>query len=398
MEAALKEQEEQLTKNVKQSSQHLRTAEYYYAYDFVYSYVSQPFSIKENEMLFHCAQYLMSAMTEASEVPSEVNKVTVLLALSKLAPQLNMMRLARQVHERLQQFVIPPQLADYLDVVTLQMRGKPFHDRDDLLISCPRCGQTCPSLPTVSAGGDRCSNCHLPFVRCWASFVVLPLVEFVLDPSLGDAEAEAILSGLSSVATQDQIKDSNNPNAKTTTTTSYNKDLRGKQTQGANADVITFTNDDYIDAAIGKDGGNDEDESSSFNSAHQDPFSRQLLHMQLTRNTELTGAGSSSFSNSKKQNRYQPIVVNGKQLRKLARDDVFIAHRGYGLPNSYYRNMQPTRANITICYSCNKFFKVEEFEFACMKRSGACPFCRVRRDEAQQLLKQKKKKVKLSNK
>jgi hypothetical protein len=187
---------------------------------------------------------------------------------------------------------------------------------------------------------------------------------------LSSNPADAIASaGAGDANQQNQQKKSEN----------YNKELRGRETTGQGADVITFTNDDYIDAAIGHADG----ASSQFNTAHQDPFSRQLLHLQMT---------STSSSETKTKQKYQPIVVNSSHLRKLSNDDVFVSHRGYGLPNAYYRNMQSSRVSVTMCYSCNKFFRVEDFEFACMKRSGACPFCRVRRDEAQDLLKKKLKK------
>ena len=370
--------EAQLAKQLKLHTHYYRVAEYYYAYDFVYSFLTQPFSTRDPTMLFHCAQYLVSAMTESASLPSEIDKVTVLLALSRLAPQLGMLRLSRQVHERLQQFVVPAKLVEITDVDTLLMRGKPFHDREELLIVCPRCGQSNPSLPSASAGGDRCANCLLPFVRCWASFAVLPLVEFVLDPSLRDSEAELILSGLSS---SPEVIQTSATARRNSTAAAALKGQTGQST--AAADVITFTNDDYIDAAIGH--------APSSLGGNTDPFSRQMLHLEMTR-TELLSSGGGGAAGAgggaagagapvSLKPRYTAIHVSAAQLRKLAREDVFVATRGWGLPNAYYRNMNP-RVAITMCHGCNKFFRVEDFEFSCMKRSGACPFCRTRAADA----------------
>jgi intraflagellar transport protein 122 len=271
-------------------------------------------------------------------------------------------------------------VGEFMDVATLLMRGKPFHDRDELLIVCPRCGQTNPPLPATTAAGDRCAHCSLPFVRCWATFQVLPLVEFKLDAALRDAEAEAILSGLSGAADQIQSSASASDYGRAGGLSGMQQQQpqqqnKREQREAAAADVLTFNNDDFIDAAL-------DDGDGGGRNLNIDPFSRQMLALEMTR-AELGAAASSGSSSSAatRHHKYNAVTVNAAQLRKLPKDDVFVAHRGWGLPNAYFRNMDP-RVAVTICHGCNKFFRVEDFEFACMKRSGACPFCRTRRNEA----------------
>ena len=74
----------------------------------------------------------------------------------------------------------------------LLVQAKPMRDDPDHLPVCYRCGSANPLLNPFSnrfAKGDVCTNCGHPFVRSFINFDVLPLVEFVPDPSISDEEA-----------------------------------------------------------------------------------------------------------------------------------------------------------------------------------------------------------------
>lgn len=62
-----------------------------------------------------------------------------------------------------------------MEAAALAARSKPFEDHESLMPVCPRCTT---ANPVLSTQGDRCLNCGAAFVRCLASFRVLPLVEF----------------------------------------------------------------------------------------------------------------------------------------------------------------------------------------------------------------------------
>ena len=62
-----------------------------------------------------------------------------------------------------------------LEAAALAARSRPFEDRELLMPVCPRCAT---ANPVLSSQGDRCLNCGAEFVRCFASFRVLPLVAF----------------------------------------------------------------------------------------------------------------------------------------------------------------------------------------------------------------------------
>ena len=70
----------------------------------------------------------------------------------------------------------------------LTIQAKPVKDLPELLPVCFLSGQTNPLLNPQSAGDMSISCGHL-FVRSFAHFEVLPLVEFVPAPGLSDEDA-----------------------------------------------------------------------------------------------------------------------------------------------------------------------------------------------------------------
>lgn len=194
---------------------------------------------------------------------------------------------------------------------------------------CFRCGQT---NSAVSAAGDRCAYCMHKFVRSWASFEVLPLVEFVLAEGLSDADAEHVLH--SGGGKQKMIQE-------------WSEKAEG------DANVMTF-NDELVDAAL--NGGN-------ATSGGGDPFARQLMQIEL----------------NAQDKSYRPIVCSADHLKAFKRDEIFVVkHSSIGLPirHQFYRNMV-LAIHITQCNGCHSFFLEEELEFALLKGNG-CPLCRHR--------------------
>ncbi|KAK5968432.1 hypothetical protein GCK32_016817 [Trichostrongylus colubriformis] len=68
--------------------------------------------------------------------------------------------------------------------MTVNIRAKPFSDADDLLPVCHRCGFNNPLTC-----GMNCIHCKTAFVYSFATFEILPLVEFTVDPNLPIDEA-----------------------------------------------------------------------------------------------------------------------------------------------------------------------------------------------------------------
>ena len=317
----------------------VRRADCYYAFHLVHTYMSQPFTTCEHQAIFNACKFLSSVLSAtpqpipgiSDDVPYNIYKVDVLLALGRLCSAMELNRVARTVYEKLQQFVLSPTIQEQVDIATLAIRGRPFQDKEEFLSTCARCQQT---VAGFTAPGDRCPNCFHPFVRSFVSFEALPLVEFILADDLTDGKAEQIV--LAGVGKQP-------------------KGLDWKDDNGNGADVITFS-DDIVDVALNSQANGGVDS--------RDPFARQLVQIELSGRTK---------------GQYVPIKCDANMLKKFRADEIYIVRRSKhapGLPiaNKYYRLMLPN-VGITICENCQHFFHDEEYEFELMRGNG-CPVCR----------------------
>ena len=115
------------------------------------------------------------------------------------------------------------------------------------------------------------------------------------------------------------------------------------------ADVMTLDDDDYLDKAALGSGG-----------MEKDLFTRSL-------NLALETQGSS----------YQPIILSASALGSLRRGEVFVCRSQIkGKRATFYRNMLPDIA-IAISQPCNRFYHLEDFEFAYLSNKG-CPYSRLK--------------------
>nr|CCC93690.1 predicted WD40 protein [Trypanosoma congolense IL3000] len=335
--------EAQWALRIKRSTECVRRADIYYAYHFVYLHVTQPFTYDELT-LFNASRYVIS-MTSNNTVPLNVGRGEVLYTLAHIATKLDMTRTARMAFERLHSVVLPTKVMEQVDVDSLLLRSKGFNDNDELLDMCFRCKQIAQQF---ASAGDRCPTCFHPFVRCFVTFVNLPLVEFTLSNDLSDTEAERIiLTGAGRKSAENKGDSGGN-------------DYKGWKADGG-ADVITFAEEeDNLDAlidhqlaALGRGGA-----------AGSDPFGAQLKY--------ILRPGRASKG-------YQPFVVNAEMLCRMRRDEVFVVKAGFGkLPvqNKYYRVVNRS-VGIILCPGCQHFFKDDNYEYECMKGKG-CPLCRHR--------------------
>lgn len=166
-------------------------ADLYYAYANIHSFVTDPFTSFQPEMLFQVSRFIINSLGVADKVPLGISKTATLYTLAKQAMQLGAYKLARGAFDRLQKLFIPIKFAD-VELDMLLVQAKPIRDAPELLPVCYRCGSTNPLLNPFNnkyAKGDVCTNCGHPFVRSFINFDILPLVEFVPEKSLSDEEA-----------------------------------------------------------------------------------------------------------------------------------------------------------------------------------------------------------------
>ncbi|XP_070558026.1 intraflagellar transport protein 122 homolog [Ptychodera flava] len=293
-----------------------RKAEIYYVYHSIQRYTEEPFTSHLPEALFNIARYLLHGMIR--DIPLGISKVATLYALAKQSRSLGAFKLARYAFEKLQSLKIPSRFQESIDLGSITIRSKPFHDSEDVLPMCYRCSTTNPLLNNQ---GNKCINCKQPFVHSFSSFEVLPLVEFVLEDGITDEEAVQLLDmDLPSSKRADKWKESNLGNA---------------QSMRLDDDMMQ-----------------QQDE---------DPFTSRMM----------------SFEQG--GNDFQPVVVNRSVLQSLDRSHVIVKKWPPPLRYHFYKSVMPD-VSITLCQSCNQMFHTDDYELLVLQKNH-CPFCRKPVDE-----------------
>uniref|UniRef100_A0A8D0LBE5 Intraflagellar transport protein 122 homolog n=1 Tax=Sphenodon punctatus TaxID=8508 RepID=A0A8D0LBE5_SPHPU len=281
--------------------QHL--AELYHVYHSIQRYTEEPFSFHLPETLFNISRFLLHNLTK--ETPLGISKVNTLFALAKQSKALGAYKLARHAYDKLQGLQIAARFQKSIELGSLTIRSKPFHDSEELVPLCYRCSTNNPLLNNL---GNVCINCRQPFVFSASSYEVLHLVEFFLEEGITDEEAVALI-------------DLEAPR--------LNK--RGdKWQEKTNAQTMRLVDDtDLIE--------------------EDDPFTAKLSFEQ----------GGSEFV---------PVVVNRAVLRSMSRRDVLIKRWPKPLHWQYFRSLLPD-ASITMCPSCFQMFHSEDYELLVLQHN-----------------------------
>ncbi|XP_053932858.1 intraflagellar transport protein 122 homolog isoform X1 [Cuculus canorus] len=297
--------------------QHL--AEVYHVYHSIQRYTEEPFSFHLPETLFNISRFLLHSLT--NETPLGISKVNTLFTLAKQSEALGAYKLARHAYDKLQGLQIPARFQKSIELGSLTIRSKPFHDSEELVPLCYRCSTNNPLLNNL---GNVCINCRQPFVFSASSYEVLHLVEFYLEDGITDEEAVALI-------------DLEAPRLN-------KRENKWQEVMHDNAQSLRL--DDSTDII--------EDD---------DPFTAKLSFEQ----------GGSEFV---------PVVVNRAVLQSMSRRDVLIKRWPKPLRWQYYRSLLPD-ASITMCPSCFQMFHTEDYELLVLQHN-CCPFCRRRIDESNQ--------------
>ncbi|XP_063267437.1 intraflagellar transport protein 122 homolog isoform X2 [Prinia subflava] len=319
-EEAQKENEEQQAEMLQKFHHFQHLAEVYHVYHFIQRYTEEPFSFHLPETLFNISRFLLHSLTK--ETPLGISKVNTLLALAKQSKALGAYKLARHAYDKLQGLQIPDRFQKSVELGSLTIRSKPFHDSEELVPLCYRCSTNNPLLNNL---GNVCINCRQPFVFSASSYEVLHLVEFYLEDGITDEEAVALI-------------DLEAPRAN-------KRENKWQEMLSDNAQSLRL--DDSTDIIMEDD----------------DPFTAKLSFEQ----------GGSEFV---------PVVVSRAVLRAMSRRDVLVKRWPRPLRWQYYRSLLPD-ASITMCPSCFQMFHTEDYELLILQHN-CCPFCRRRTDESNQ--------------
>ncbi|XP_064289253.1 intraflagellar transport protein 122 homolog isoform X2 [Passer domesticus] len=313
-----RENEGQQTEMLQKFHHFQHLAEVYHVYHFIQRYTEEPFSFHLPETLFNISRFLLHSLTK--ETPLGISKVNTLLALAKQSKALGAYKLARHAYDKLQGLQIPDRFQKSVELGSLTIRSKPFHDSEELVPLCYRCSTNNPLLNNL---GNVCVNCRQPFVFSASSYEVLHLVEFYLEDGITDEEAVALI-------------DLEAPRV---------SKRENKWQEMMTDHVQSLKLDDSTDII--------EDD---------DPFTAKLSF-----------EGGSAFV---------PVVLGRAALRAMSRRDVLVKRWPRPLRWQFYRSLLPD-ASVTVCPSCFQMFHTEDYELLILQHN-CCPFCRRRIDESNQ--------------
>ena len=288
-------------------------AEMYYAYDFIYRAMDEPFRSSLPSTLLNIGQFLLSKFATRDEMPLGISLAYVLNTLAKHGDALGAYKLARFAYNKLQGLKIPASWQAQVDLACIVSRSKPLTDADDLLPMCYRCSAT---NPLVSGKGDVCVSCGGCFVRSFVTFEHLPMVEFEISDDITPKEARRLIR-----------EEPPERGGAASARRAYN--VGGDE---------QFTFEDGPGAERGILGGNDA-------------FA-QVMSMPNV-----------------------PIVCDRVMLRNLSPNEVVVKPSGCALIRPRYFRLMDTESPVTVDEN-GCFYEADEYELACLE-FGRTPFTRL---------------------
>uniref|UniRef100_A0A667ZHE5 Intraflagellar transport protein 122 homolog n=1 Tax=Myripristis murdjan TaxID=586833 RepID=A0A667ZHE5_9TELE len=186
-----RESDEQKHEMLKKFERFQRLAELYHVYHSIQRYTDEPFSSHVPETLFNICRFLLNNLTK--DIPLGISKVNTLYALAKQSRKLGAFKLARYSYEKLQDLHIPSRFQESIELGSLTIRSKPFHDSEVDVVPGMMCYRCSTHNPLLNNQGSVCINCKQPFIYSASSYEVLPLVQFYLDGGISDEEAVSLI-------------------------------------------------------------------------------------------------------------------------------------------------------------------------------------------------------------
>lgn len=332
-------------------------ADLYFAYATVHAYVNEPFTTHQPETLFQVSRFIINSLGASDSIPYGISKASTLYTLAKQALTIGAFKLARHSYDRLGKLQLPARKQDEIELDMLIVQARPVRDDPDHLPVCYRCSSTNPLLNPFTnkfAKGDVCTNCGHPFVRSFINFDILPLVEFVPEPSISDEEAIEMIRQPPSERKLRATGRSDGPGSKRG---GAGRDREWKEDKEGNADILSLGNED---------GGGYDDDYGIIGGGGRSGFGEQDLFTRCLNHTLET-----------QENTYIPVTVNANTLLAMKRSEVFVCRPSSSTKRAtFYRNMLPDIA-IAISQPCHRFFHLEDFEFAYLS-SKSCPYSRLK--------------------
>lgn len=125
-----------ITSRQSRHTNHEQLSEIYYAYDTIHRYLEEPFTAYMPEALFNISRYLMVEISRTK--PPGVSAFAVYFTLAKQARKLGANKLAKQMLDKIIQLRVPEKFEEQLEIATVAIRARPYHDPEELLPMCYR--------------------------------------------------------------------------------------------------------------------------------------------------------------------------------------------------------------------------------------------------------------------
>lgn len=360
-----------ITECEQQASECEHKADLYYAYATIHSYIMDPFTTHQSETLFQTCRFIINSLgnnAQDNSVPYGISKASTYYTLAKQAMRLSCYKLARHAFERLGKLQLSlKKHEDEIDLDMMIVQAKPVLDNPDYAPACYRCGASNSLLNPFTnkfAKGDVCTSCGHPFVRSFINFDILPLVEFVPDPSITDEEAIELIRSAPE-GDNSQLMESMRKSKES-----------WKESKEGQSNVLSLDDDDdhngYNSDMLGDTGTSRYSTMGGGNSnmgmgmgAGDDPMA-DLFTKCLNRTLD------------KQHNTgYIPVTVDANGLLSIKRSEVFVCKPSSKHKRAtFYRNMLPDIA-IAISQPCHRFFHLEDFEFSYLSEQS-CPYSRLK--------------------
>eukprot|EP00598_Pedospumella_elongata_P006620 CAMPEP_0184976768 /NCGR_PEP_ID=MMETSP1098-20130426/7662_1 /TAXON_ID=89044 /ORGANISM="Spumella elongata, Strain CCAP 955/1" /LENGTH=1432 /DNA_ID=CAMNT_0027499697 /DNA_START=50 /DNA_END=4348 /DNA_ORIENTATION=+ len=389
-----------LQQHAQQQFEYELKADLYFAYASVHAFVTDPFTSQQPEMLFQVARFIVNSLGTSETIPLGISKASTLYTLARQAMQLGAYKLARHAYDRLSKLQMGERKQEEVEVEMLLVQAKPVRDDPDHLPVCYRCGSTNPLLNPFTnkfAMGDVCTNCGHPFVRSFINFDILPLVEFVPDPSISDEEAIELIRQPPPANNGKGNFGAGAKNAKSGAAGAGGKASNragggwkeSKADGGSGADMLTLDDNDEGDSrpsAGGRGGGRGGGagagaDAKKYHMDQGDGDDDDAVHIAMGVN-----AGESdlftrclNLTLEKQKAAYTPVKVDAGTLLSIPRAEVFVCRPSGKAPGkraTFYRNMLPD-IPVAISQPCHRFFHQEDFEFAYLS-GKKCPYSRLK--------------------
>ncbi|XP_037078773.1 LOW QUALITY PROTEIN: intraflagellar transport protein 122 homolog [Pollicipes pollicipes] len=376
---------------IKLFYEHQRKANIYYAYHTIHRYIEEPFTSYMPEALFNIARFLTHELTTLQ--PRGVSKFCTLYALAKQGKILEAFKLARYALDKIQQLKVPLRFQENVDLASVQLRGKAFTDKEELLPLCYRCSSV---NPLINTRGSRCTNCNQPFVFSFVSFEILTLVEFQLEDGISDEDAMRMIE-LSDPDGSDDEESSSSSSSSEEDEDEEEKPAQLSISAAAAAALHPNASGAKQSASGAKQSASGTKKSASgikkSASTAKKPKGwkekKKGTTQTLTLNDPNAGGEADPFTErllnfEQGGTDFIPVVVNAPALRAMSPVDVLVCKWPPPLRYQFFRNLMPDMP-VSHCLSCNRLFHTDDYELQSLQK-GYCPFLGRKRPDPHQAL------------